>query len=384
MTMIKLWIKKGWNICFTKNPYKIKSFTSLYSPTPGVALDIPESRSGVLIYEPGNIIEYPHPAVTLNGELLYRRINGKKRYLPIGIFKEPDRYVYSIESGFIIGPWGLCYDAEKRAFIAESSKEWHVDLKYSPYTNLAHYPAKTELSGIILSCLTNSADGGFYHFLLEAAIKLHQYKSLIHQADHILFNGPSTGWKLKWLKQTPIDINKIIWVDYKAHYQCEQLIFTSRLINDQQISKWCIGALKSVFGITPNDALAKAERIIWISRKGMPERDIAWEEKILSLFPQIESVDLGALTANETINLFAEASHVIGPHGAGLCNIYLCGHGSKILEIFPNGFSVQPCYHRIATICDLEYSAMYLDFENHLSSKFGLEALSVILANFIS
>jgi len=219
---------------------------------------------------------------------------------------------------------------------------------------------------------------------MESLIKLHYYNQVLASADNLLFNGPVTDWKLKWLQRANVDTNKVKWVSNTSHVECEQLIFTSRLINDQQISYWSINALKSLLNIQPaiNEGI-KAKKIIWVSRKGLKERDLEWENEILAIFPEIEKVELSDLDVASTIDKFQSASHVIGPHGAGLSNIYLCSPGTKILEIYPVSAYFQPYFHRIAMICKLKHSIMYLDFKDQKNHENGLNAFKEAFFKFI-
>ncbi|HMG11416.1 MAG TPA: glycosyltransferase 61 family protein [Mucilaginibacter sp.] len=284
----------------------------------------------------------------------------------------------------IIGQLGLIYDPGKRCFIDESAKEWIVDFKKSLYANSFSLPQKVFLKGITCSYLTLGADGGFYHFLFESVIKTEMYRSVLKQADHILFNGPLTDWKLKWVNKANIDCSKIIWVEGNAHYQCEQLLFTNKLIADQQVSKWAVNTLKEVFGISDtgnNKSITK--NIIWITRKGQKNREIEWEYELLKQFPAIERVDLSLLPVDGTIAKLQYATHVIGPHGAGLSNIYLCRPGTKILEFYPNGAFFQPCYQRLSEVCFLDHTVMYLDFRNKADITLGINALTDMLNKFL-
>jgi hypothetical protein len=383
MISLKNQLKKLYIIFFTRHPYKIRPFEKLYAKKAGVPLDVPETTSDILNIEKGATFFYPKPPICINGEVNYRYIGEEKRYLPAGLFKEPDRYIYSVSKGCIIGPLGLCYNEGRRAFIDESAKEWTVDLKYSPFTNMVHYPVKEYLNGITLSCLTNGAEGSFYHFLIEAVVKLYYYGAMLSVADHILFNGPATEWKLKWLRHAGVDIDKIKWVSNASHFECEQLLFTSRLINDQQISHWCISGLKSLFSIHLANDLVKTKKILWITRKGLKERNLQWENEILATYPEIEAIDLSELDVSDTISKFQSASHIIGPHGAGLSNIYLCSPGTKILEIYPQATTFQPYFHRMAAICKLEHYIMYLDFNNKDNPETGINAFTSAFVKFI-
>lgn len=377
-------LKKIITFLFTNYPYKIRSFAQLYCDKKGEAIDVPEGRPMVLKAETGDTIVYGNGASFLNHPPILRTVDGQNRYELTGIFRAPDRILYKIPGGSIIGNNGLVYDAKKRSFIEESAKEWTTALGDSPFTNMVHFPAKKTLAGQVLSCLTNGADGGFYHYFFESLLKLYYCREVIDFTSYILLNGPSTPWKLNWLEKANINPDKIIWVMDTDHITCEQLLFTNRLINDQQLSKWCINALLSLFKVEfPPDRERSNRQIIWITRAGLKERHISWEAQILDIFPEIKCVDLNRLTPEETIYTLKEATHIISAHGAGLSNLIFCKKGTKVLEILPNGKSFQPCYSRISSILGLNHYIVNLDFSNADNQETGFSYLKETLCNFI-
>jgi len=380
--MIAKLLKKIWIRCFTGNPYQIKSFTDLYRHKTGEAIDRPESLTGILLREAGQPVVYNLPLITYNQIVPQQTVSGQPRFKTNGVFKEPERWLYSISNGTVWGSVGLLYDGKRRCFIDESAKEWTVDLSDSALTNVVHFPQKTFLEGTTLSCLTNGADGGFYHFLFESIVKIQFAMPIIKHVDHILFNGPATDWKLKWLQRANIDTSKIIWTNNTAHYECEQLLFTGRLVNDQQINPWSIAALKSLFNITPTDQPTQ-HKVLWITRKGAGSRDIVWERQLLQHFPSIEIIDLSDLDVVETIQKMRCATHIIAPHGAGLSNIYLCNTGTHILELYPDGMLFKPCFHRLSSVCQLKHHVAWLNFENEHDTKQGLTFLKTLLNDFV-
>lgn len=380
--MIVRFLKKLWIICFTNNPYRIKSFGDLYGPKTGEAIDCPESLSCILLDEAGQPMTYNLPLVTYNQTVPQQTIDKQPRFKLNGVYKEPERCLYSVSKGTVWSAIGLVYDSDKRSFIDESAKDWTVNLTNSRLVNVAHLPPKTYLAGATLSCLTNGADGGFYHFLFESIIKIHFAQPVIDHVDQILFNGPETEWKLKWIKKANIDISKIIWTDNLAHYECEQLLFTNRLVNDQQISPWCVNALKALFNIQPATQ-KNSNKVIWITRKGASSRNINWEDQLLKYFPLIETVDLSALEAIETIEKMRSATHIIGPHGAGLSNIYLCNKGTHVLELYQANTVYKPCFHRLSSVCHLKHHVAWLNFKDETDTKQGLSFLKTLLTQFV-
>lgn len=372
-------LKKIYIRLFTKNPYKVLPFSSLIKVNVGEPIHKPETLNSILIKEEGDLIFYPPYPESFDPENFHEKLNANKRYNTGKIYKEADRYLYSLDAGHIIGYLGLIYDKKSRSFIDESAKLWTSNLRRSNNINFYHPPIPQYLDGVTLSCITIGADGGFYHFLHEVLPKFYFCRKILPHVDHILINGPATTWKEKWLIHAGIDLNKIIWIDHTSHYHCKQLLFTNRLIDDQQISNWSINALKSLLNINLPGTPLKQKRIIWITRKNVFDRVIAWEDELLNLFPEIEKLDIRDLSVADTINTFDSATHVIGSHGAGLSNIFMCRQGTKILELYPDLSAYQPCYFRISSIGGLNHCVAEVDF----NKKAGKEACARILTQFI-
>lgn len=380
--MLLKYLKKIAIIWVTKNPYKIKCFKQLYAPTIGAEIDLPESSSFQLKISEGSTVHYPEPYIINPHNNMDRYIGEQARFNYNGVFKTPNHYIYSLSNGCIIGQMGLVYDFNKRSYIDESSKEWVTNLENSAFTNAFNLSPKTLLKGITLSFLSLGADGGFYHFLFESLTKVDLYKNILKNADHYLFNGPVTDWKLKWLNKANIDVSKIIWVDDGGHYRCEQLLFTNKLVYDQQLDNWCVTTLKNLFNVNEEHS-TNAEKIIWITRRDSGARNLIWEEEIFKQFKNIESVDLTTLNADETIAKLNNATHIIAPHGAGLSNIYLSKPGTKILELLEKDTFFQPCYYRLSHICGLDHKVLFINFKDKNDVDFGVDFFNELFKEFI-
>ena len=373
------YLKKLYIHLFTKSPYKVLPFSSLIKLNVGEPIHISETLNSILTKEEGELIFYPPYPESFDPENFHKKLNANKRYHTGKIYKEADRYLYSLDAGHIIGYLGLIYDKKSRSFIDESAKLWTSNLEKSNNINFYRLPIPRHLDGVTLSCVTIGAEGGFYHFLHEVLPKFFFCRKVLPYVDHILINGTAAAWKEKWLIYAGVNINKIIWIDNNSHYNCKQLLFTNRLINDQQISNWSINALKSLLNINLPGTPLKQKRIIWITRKNVFDRIIAWEDELLSAFPDIEKLDIREMSVADTINTFESATHIIGAHGAGFSNILMCRQGTKILELYPDLSGYQPCYFRISTISGLNHFVAEVDF----NEKAGMEACAHMLAQFI-
>ena len=77
----------------------------------------------------------------------------------------------------------------------------------------------------------------------------------------------------------------------------------------------------------------KPYRKIFITRKGSSNRNITNQEQLLLALKGWETVTLNNLSIKEQIKTFAEATHILSPHSAGLINLLWCAKGTKIIEI---------------------------------------------------
>jgi len=79
--------------------------------------------------------------------------------------------------------------------------------------------------------------------------------------------------------------------------------------------------------------IERPHRKILVSRDDAPARKISNAEEMFIALKGWESITLSAMTIQEQITAFAEASHVISPHGAGLLNTVFSQRGTRVIEI---------------------------------------------------
>lgn len=110
-------------------------------------------------------------------------------------------------------------------------------------------------------------------------------------------------------------------------------------------------------------------RRLYITRVDAAARPLVNETEVINLVAAhgFEVVDPGRLSFADQIALFASASVVIGPHGAGLTNAGFCDSNSTLIELRAlNRASQSPSrnetYRRLSACCGLQYG--YLMFDN--------------------
>jgi hypothetical protein len=77
----------------------------------------------------------------------------------------------------------------------------------------------------------------------------------------------------------------------------------------------------------------KPHRKIVVLRPGAKTRRITNSDELLLALEGWETVDLAKMTIREQMKTFAEATHIVAAHGAGLVNLLWCTPGTKVIEI---------------------------------------------------
>ena len=97
----------------------------------------------------------------------------------------------------------------------------------------------------------------------------------------------------------------------------------------------------------------KSQERIYVSRKLAVKRHLTNEDDFLGVLEkhEFQKVYLEQMNIREQVELFSSASHVIGPHGAGLTNVIFAPFDVKILEIRPLLNSGQFCFENLFSLC---------------------------------
>ena len=177
------------------------------------------------------------------------------------------------------------------------------------------------------------------------------------QSAYFLFRRPPQ-YLISYLKLLGCSENQIIDVKGK----CVRIKPTSQLYFREKDPMWFLCAPPKLLDRTRAYLLEKLpvkiryEKIIFVER-------LNGYRQALGLNPQTRArlMKLGVsffdpcqFTIAEQIDVFRNASIVIGVHGAGLANIMWCREGTKIIEIFHPKFAAW-CYAILANQLNLEY-----------------------------
>ena len=192
-------------------------------------------------------------------------------------------------------------------------------------------------------------DKNYYHWLYHVVPRF----KLVSGFDFdMIYVNDAQPFQRAYLQLFEVPPNMVISAADALHIQARELIFTSFLsiLNDY--------AIEFLRELMPRSSLAATSHAkIYISRNQAPnKRNLTNEDEVYDFLHKegFEKYELGALPVKEQIELFASASFIIGPHGAGMGNIVFCQPGTKIIEIFDPSY-IHPCMWMQTSSLDLQY-----------------------------
>tara|TARA_B100000700_G_scaffold16118_1_gene16001 strand:- start:276 stop:1388 length:1113 start_codon:yes stop_codon:yes gene_type:complete len=185
----------------------------------------------------------------------------------------------------------------------------------------------------------------YCHWMLDVLpkIKISLKKFKLKEIDYFYVQN-SLEFQKESLSKLKIPENKIINANKYKHIKAEKIIAISHhvyrngdyILNSQKNQpQWSINWLKKTF--VKNKETKKNKRRIFIDRSDSSSshcKIINYKETIFLLKKyNFEILELSSLNLIDQINIFNNASIVVGVHGAGLTNLTFCKKKTKVIEI---------------------------------------------------
>jgi hypothetical protein len=101
-------------------------------------------------------------------------------------------------------------------------------------------------------------------------------------------------------------------------------------------------------------------RRLYVGRGDTHRRKLGNEAELVDTLSRhgFESVTMAGRTVAEQAALFAEAAVVVAPHGGALTNLVFCQPGTKVVELFPRGYT-PVCFWTITDALGLDYRPLF-------------------------
>lgn len=237
-----------------------------------------------------------------------------------------------------------------------------TDVGFNNIFEQRYFTKPAKFTGTVFSMLTGGAGlNNISHWFVDVLPRLHLLREsgLYDKVDWFLVPSLQYSFQTETLRLLGIPNEKIITGDVHPHLTADSIIAsTAPRGNHTLVPTWLCEYIRGTF---LNFAENKSEQDeqptkIYISRSDSKIRHVENEtELVKALQPYgFKSVVLSQLSICERIKLFSRASAVVSATGAGLVSILFCQPGTKVIELFNEGFVIEP-YYDIATKINLDY-----------------------------
>jgi capsular polysaccharide biosynthesis protein len=232
---------------------------------------------------------------------------------------------------------------------------------YSNIFEQRYFSEPTKLEGTVFSLLTGGAGlNNICHWFVDVLPRLHLLKEsgLYDKVDWFLVPSLRYGYQLETLRLLGIPDGKLIASDQHPHIMADNIIAsTAPRGNHTLVPHWLCDYIQSSFvPLAGETEEAQLNVKLYISRSDSKLRQVENEAELVEALKPFgyRSVVLSQLSILERIKLFSSASSVVSATGAGLMSIMFCKPGTKVIELFHEGFVVEPFYD-IATKMGMDY-----------------------------
>lgn len=181
----------------------------------------------------------------------------------------------------------------------------------------------------------------YHHWLVECLPRLRYAFEWGELADcWVVVPGRMSPFQRDSLQLLGLDSRRLLPFDGQT-WRFEQLYFPSIGVFSPVELGWLRQRLYRPKG--------GATRRLYISRRDAQTRRLWNEEALWPILGRhgFEVLTLTGRTVAEQLELFATASHIMGPHGAGLTNLLFAPAGATLIELTPND-QINHCFWLLA------------------------------------
>jgi hypothetical protein len=197
------------------------------------------------------------------------------------------------------------------------------------------------------------------HFLLDHATRLELYGRAGVDIAATTVIGPELRHEFQSDTAARMGVRSYLGVNRRAHVRVSRLWVSSNCHTHRHPAHWgapwAVNAIREKFDLVPR----RPARRLLISRRDSPWRRLRNEAHLIELLQPLgfEVIVPGELTFHDQIAAFRDATHVVGPHGAGLTNILWCAPGTHVLEVFHPHYGTW-AYAMLKDVLNLNYATL--------------------------
>jgi capsular polysaccharide biosynthesis protein len=261
----------------------------------------------------------------------------------------PPVEVAELPSGRVLGPHHALIDGEDRLvqqlsfyFGTNRARQHPLFLRTNPQPPL-HVPGR-------LGVLATRGDLNYYHFLMDVLPRL----GVLEQTPQIeppdrWYVPAGQGFQRELLDRLGVTEDRRIDATEHRHVQADCLVVPAPPAMTVINPPWAVGWLRGK--LLDGSLSRKPASGIYITRGGTANnRQVTNESEVTQMLVErgFRAIDPGKMTAAEQIAAFAEATCIVGSHGAAFGSLIFASAGSTVIELFPAGAAL-PDFWKLAS-----------------------------------
>ena len=285
--------------------------------------------------------------------------------------REPDPWVAELKDVRVSGPDGWVIDGDNQLLSEPSHRIGQCGYAH-PSFRTSRWNSPVSLKGTT-ALLTCSHPDNYYHWTFDALPKLKQLGAIAIPFARVL--APQrTAFQRESLQKALGPSVEITPLALNAQWSCERLLVASEPGLTGNPSQWMVAWLREVTG----SPAWSGDKKLYISRGRNVGRGVANEGEFIPDLVELgfEVIEPATHAWSEQVRLFAQASLIVAPHGAGLANLVFCRPGTRVLECF-NPAYLNVCYASLCAVASLRYDALFGTRSGRRNVRSWREAMSV-------
>lgn len=258
----------------------------------------------------------------------------------------------------------LTLTADRRALLESTFDREQLDANAVMAQRL--HPARHRAGEHV--CLVSQWSTNFFHWMLDTLPRL----ALVDApADTPIVIPDAHGAIAESLALAGIAPERLVRFD-GTHLSFDELHFPSLVGGTGNPPRWALEWLRDTLAPAPT----ATPRRLYVSRADATWRRVVDEPAVEALLAQrgFETVLPGELRLADQLRLFSEAEAIVGPHGAGLVNLF-AARDATLVELMPDTW-VNGCYYAMAGALDLPYWYLVTESQGRHDLRVDLAALT--------
>ena len=235
------------------------------------------------------------------------------------------------------------------------------DLNSEPKNHPAMYklylPPTIHIAGRV-AVVTSIKAENYYHWMFDILPRFDIIQKSGLRPDYYVVNA-NTRFQKESLEILNIAPDQLLNPTADTHIVADELVIPSLLgpVFLMSPQRQACEYLRSRF--LPRVKARKAHRALYITRDDARDRRVTNEVEIRAEVTSLgfEVVSLSNVPVLQQVELFSEASIIVGPHGAGFTNAVFCPPNAVLIEFIPEKRRLD-CFERLARFVGMRYHSI--------------------------